>query len=68
MDTQLRTIVKSCFWQLTGLVVMMGVGFLFTGSYLTGGLMALVNAGIGFTTYFVYERIWARINWGRVKA
>ncbi|MDD7911053.1 MULTISPECIES: DUF2061 domain-containing protein [Pseudovibrio] len=67
MDTQFRTIVKACFWQITGLVVMMIVGFLFTGSYWTGGLMALVNAGLGFMIYFIYERIWAKIDWGRVE-
>jgi len=30
-----------------------------------GGAMAFVNAAMGFALYLVYERIWARISWGR---
>jgi len=36
-----------------------------TGSALVGGTMALINTGIGLTTYVIYERVWARITWGR---
>ena len=27
--------------------------------------MALVNTCLGFTMYMIYERIWARVSWGR---
>jgi uncharacterized membrane protein len=27
--------------------------------------MAVVNTVIGFVTYLIYERLWARIPWGR---
>jgi uncharacterized membrane protein len=30
-----------------------------------GGIMALVNTGLGFVTYLIYERVWAGISWGR---
>lgn len=65
MDTRLRILVKSGLWTLLGLMVMAVVGLLFTGSLVAGGGMAAVNAVLGFVTYFVYERIWAGIRWGR---
>lgn len=65
METRARTLVKSLVWTVVGLVVMALVGLVFTGSLATGGAMALVNAGIGFLTYLGYERIWAKIAWGR---
>ena len=65
METRARTLVKSLLWTALGLVVMAMVGLVFTGSLVTGGAMAVVNAGIGFLTYLVYERVWARIAWGR---
>lgn len=65
METRARTLVKSGLWTLLGLVVMALVGLAFTGSLAVGGGMALINAVIGFLTYLVYERIWARIAWGR---
>ncbi|WP_366142863.1 DUF2061 domain-containing protein [Pseudooceanicola sp.] len=57
--------MKSTLWASLGLVVMCGVGLFFTGSIALGGQMALLNAGLGLAMYAVYERIWARISWGR---
>ena len=66
METRRRTLVKAVLWNLIGLSVMGVVGLVMTGSALVGGTMALVNTAIGLTTYVVYERIWARIGWGRL--
>jgi uncharacterized membrane protein len=65
METRLRSIVKAVIWNLIGLSVMAVVGLVVTGSLAAGGVMAVVNTAIGFATYLVYERIWARIRWGR---
>lgn len=66
METHRRTMVKATLWQLVGLLVMAGLGFLFTGSIGSGGLLALFSALIGFVNYVIYERVWARISWGRI--
>ncbi len=65
METRQRSVVKAVIWSLMGLVTMGIVGFLATGSLVTGGAMALINTGIGLLSYVLYERIWARIRWGR---
>jgi uncharacterized membrane protein len=65
METRARTLVKSLLWTLLGLVMMALVGLLFTGSVALGGVMALVNAALGFVSYLLYERLWANIGWGR---
>jgi len=65
METRSRTQTKALIWQLLGLTVMLGVGWALTGSIATGGGIALINAVTGFATYFLYERVWARIGWGR---
>lgn len=65
METRQRTLLKTMLWTLLGWVVMTAVGFAFTGSMAAGGAMALLNAGLGFVSYLIYERIWARIAWGR---
>ncbi|MEM1301494.1 MAG: DUF2061 domain-containing protein [Pseudomonadota bacterium] len=66
MDTAKRTWVKAGLWSLIGFLVMTAVGYVATGSLGAGGGMAIVNTGLGLVTYAIYERIWARINWGRV--
>lgn len=65
MDSTKRTFTKAIFWQMLGLISMGIVGYGFTGSIRVGGAMALVNAAVGLTFYVVYERLWARIGWGR---
>ncbi|MEO9780061.1 MAG: DUF2061 domain-containing protein [Sedimentitalea sp.] len=65
METRRRSILKAVIWNLMGLSVMAIVGFVVTGSFATGGSMAVANTLIGLTMYVVYERFWARIQWGR---
>lgn len=65
METRSRTLTKALIWQLIGLAVMLVVGWALTGSVALGGGIALINTAIGFITYFLYERLWSRIGWGR---
>lgn len=48
-----------------GLLVMTLVGLVATGSAAVGGTLAIVNTAIGLTMYVIYERVWAKISWGR---
>lgn len=65
MDTKARTLTKALIWNAIGLAVMAGVGFVATGSFAVGGVMAVVNAALGLSMYVIYERVWARVRWGR---
>mgnify|MGYP000066935254 CR=1 FL=1 len=65
METRRRTLIKALLWQLLGLVMMIIVGWVLTGSIATGSGIALINTLIGFISYVLYERVWARIGWGR---
>ncbi|PSL19667.1 DUF2061 domain-containing protein [Shimia abyssi] len=68
METRKRSILKAVIWNLIGLAMMALVGLIATGSVAVGGTMALINSAIGLTFYVVYERIWAKIGWGRTHA
>lgn len=65
METRQRTFAKGLIWIALGMVTMSLVGLLFTGSVAVGGTMALVNSGIGFVSYVLYERFWSTVCWGR---
>ncbi|GAB4300585.1 MAG: hypothetical protein Kow0058_15870 [Roseovarius sp.] len=65
METRARTLVKAVLWNAIGLVTMSLVGLILTGSAAIGGVMAAANTLIGLVCYVVYERLWARIGWGR---
>lgn len=65
METAKRSLLKAVLWNGLGLVSMTLTGLYLTGSVTLGGALAAMNTLIGFTVYMIYERIWARIAWGR---
>lgn len=67
METRGRTLVKATGWQFLGLAVMAFVGWTVTGSVALGGTLAVINTALGFACYVLYERLWARIPWGRAE-
>ena len=65
METAKRSVLKAVLWNVLGLLSMTGTGLLLTGSATLGGTLAVLNTLIGFISYVGYERLWARISWGR---
>lgn len=65
MDSRKRSVAKAVIWQAIGFASMVLVGLVVTGSATLGSALALINTGLGFVTYIVYERVWAGIHWGR---
>ena len=66
MDTTLRTLVKAILWQLLGFAFMALTAWIFTGSMAEGGAIAVTATVLGFVSYFLYERLWSRVHWGRI--
>ena len=65
METTRRSFVKAVVWTLIGLISMTLTGLWLTGSAEVGGTLALINTGLGLVSYVIYERVWARVTWGR---
>ena len=64
MESARRTLAKAISWQVCGLFSMTLVGWLITGSAAQSGAIAGAGMAIGFVSYVVHERLWARIRWG----
>ena len=65
METSKRAAAKALTWQATGLVAMTGLGYLVSGSLETAGQLAVGSTALGLVLYFLHEKAWARIRWGR---
>ena len=68
MDSTIRLLTKAVTWQVAGFFTMMLIGFLFTGSVVASGGIALAGSLAGFVSYFLHEMAWARVTWGRPAA
>ncbi len=66
METARRTFVKSITWQAMGIVTMTGLSYPHTGSVI-GALSLATSASLtGFFCFFLHERLWSRVHWGRI--
>lgn len=65
MDTLTRSLVKTIVWRVVGTVITLLVVYLFTGEIRQATNIALVVAVFLAIGYYVNERVWDRITWGR---
>lgn len=68
VDSPTRSIVKSVIYRITVLFVMMAVArMIFISDNFTAFLLALTKFVANAITYFVLERIFNKIEWGKIK-
>ncbi|MCI4664219.1 MAG: DUF2061 domain-containing protein [Neomegalonema sp.] len=66
MDSRARTLAKAISWQLLGLATTTLIAWIATGSLAASFGTAAGAAAAGFVCYFLHERAWAAVRWGRV--
>ena len=65
MENNRRTLTKAITWQVIGFVMMAIVNYFYMGDFSQGlGLSALLTL-IGLVSYYLHERFWASVRWGR---
>ena len=67
MDTHKRSLMKSIVWRLVSLIIVFTVSLLVTKSLAMATSISVVDTAIKMICYYFHERIWAKINWGRVE-
>jgi uncharacterized membrane protein len=65
-DNKKRSIVKTITWRVTGSGATFLIAFMMTGSLTIAGTIGLVQMFSNTLLYYVHERIWNRINWGKI--
>jgi len=64
-ETQARSIAKAISWRATGSLDTFIIAALVTGSSKLAGGVAIAEALTKTMLYYMHERLWARIPWGR---
>jgi uncharacterized membrane protein len=65
MDTARRSLVKTISWRLTGSGATFLISYLIAGNFAVAGTIAVIQLVSNTVLYFVHERIWNKISWGR---
>ncbi|WP_169568808.1 DUF2061 domain-containing protein [Sneathiella limimaris] len=65
MESTFRIVIKSVTWQLLGIIVVTMLSYIQTGEVLSAFMLAVSASFSGFVFFFIHEKIWSRITWGR---
>lgn len=60
-----RSLVKTLSWRLVVLVLDFFIAYLFTQDFSLAGKLALVKLLIASIFYYLHERFWNKVHWGR---
>jgi adenylylsulfate kinase len=64
-DSKGRSILKTVSWRVLATLTTMTLVYLFTGRVLLSVGVGLVEALTKLALYYLHERIWERIGWGK---
>ena len=66
-ETHTRTIVKAISWRALATLTTMTIVFLFTRRVMLSLGVGLAEVIAKITFYYVHERIWEKVSWGKSK-
>lgn len=67
IETHTRAWVKSILWRIIGIVILGGISWLVTHSLKEMTIITTIFHGIRLILYYLHERAWEKIHWGRIK-
>jgi uncharacterized membrane protein len=67
LETQKRSIAKTISWRVVATVITGTVTYFLTGRLDFAVTVGLADTLVKFFVYYVHERMWARISYGKVR-
>lgn len=65
IDTSKRSLVKTVSWRITGSGATFIISWLISGNFAIAGTIAVIQLVSNTILYYIHERLWNRIKWGR---
>jgi uncharacterized membrane protein len=66
-ETHARAWIKSIVWRILGIFILGLISWTITHSWRDMTLITVFFHGIRVILYYLHERLWERISWGRIK-
>lgn len=57
-----RSALKSFIWRITGVVILAGITYAYTGDFIKTSLVVIIHHTVFLLVFYVHERIWLKIN------
>jgi uncharacterized membrane protein len=66
METRTRSFLKTIIYRVAAVITITTLTWIYTGDLYTVTQVAIAYNIIVWSFYYIHERIWARIKWGRI--
>jgi len=64
-ETNKRSLIKTISWRITGSFATFLISYIVSGSFAMASSIAAIQVTANTILYFIHERIWNRIVWGK---
>ena len=64
-DSTIRSLAKTLSWRITGSGATFIITYLISGNIFMAGSVAVTQMIANTVLYFIHERLWNRISWGK---
>lgn len=65
MISKRRSFAKSITWRIIAILSTFIIAYFMTGSLAFATSLALISNLINFVLYYIHERIWLKVTWGK---
>ena len=66
IESNIRSIAKTISWRITGSFSTFLISYFILGSFLIAGSIAVVQVTANTILYYLHERVWNKIGWGKI--
>ncbi len=67
MESHIRSIIKAVTWRIGGTILTVLIALIITKKIELSLQIGLLDTVLKITAFYVHERIWSKINFGRKK-
>jgi len=67
LETRIRSLAKAMSWRIVATITTMLLVFMFTGNLVVSGGVGLTEVISKIIIYYVHERVWNALSYGRVQ-
>ena len=64
-ESTTRSLVKTISWRITGSGATFLISYAILGDFAISGTIAVIQLTFNTILYFLHERVWDKIRWGR---
>lgn len=65
IETTARSVAKTISWRITGSGATFAISYAILGDFAVSSTIALIQLTFNTLLYFVHERVWNFVQWGR---